>query len=383
MFHRVLLPALSALALGAAACDTSTAPNSTDASSSYQASAPVAAKRLVSGAYVVALASSIATDDITSVASDLARKHGGRITHVFKRAMRGFAIEISAADAAALAKDARVLRVEQDVVTSVKPSPGTRTSRKGQDTSYGVTRVGGSRDGTGKRVWIIDSGIDLEHDDLNIDLTLSASFVPKQTSADDRNGHGTHVAGIVGAKDNAIGTIGVAANATLIAVCVLDHRGNGQASWIIAGVEHVLANAQAGDVANMSLAGGYLPLLDEAVIRLADAGVKIAVAAGNDGADCSFSSPARVTHANVYTVSAVDELDAFWASSNYGYGIVDYAAPGVDIVSAKRNGGTTSMSGTSMATPHVAALLALGSLRSDGRLAIGDVDGAPDPVAVY
>ncbi|MBC8143992.1 MAG: S8 family serine peptidase, partial [bacterium] len=312
---RPLLCAVFALALGVSACENSAAPDPPVAST---APTGFIQKRVIAGAYVVVLSPNVASADVETVAKQLATRHGGTVEHVYTRAIRGFAIDISATGAAAIERDSRVVRVDQDVVMMSRPREGNRRARRGQDTSYGTVRVGGSHDGTGRRVWIIDTGIDFDHDDLNVNERLSKSFVRKGKSADDQNGHGTHVAGIIGAKNNRIGTIGVAPNATLISVRVLDKNGEGQASWIIAGVEHVLANAQSGDVANFSLGGGYLPELDDAVLRLAQSGIKIAVASGNDGADCSFSSPANVTHANIHTVSAVDDTDTFWEWSNYG-----------------------------------------------------------------
>ncbi|HVK39895.1 MAG TPA: S8 family serine peptidase [Candidatus Kapabacteria bacterium] len=341
------------------------------------------ARPVIPGHYIVVLDDAIAPSGVRSVAERLTALAGGTIGVIYSHALRGFSIETTARGAAIIARDARVRRVEQDIVVTARPTEGKLTGRnKAQDTSWGTTRVGGSHDGTGRRAWIIDSGIDLDHPDLRVDTEHAATFVAGTSSADDQNGHGTHVAGIVGALNNAIGSIGVAAGATVVPVRVLDRRGNGEASWVIAGIDYVLANAAAGDVANLSFGAGLTPTIDEAVLRLAGAGIRIAIAAGNDGANCAFVSPARVNHANVYTVSAIDASDRFASFSNYGAGIVDIAAPGVEILSSRRGGGVVSMTGTSMAAPHVAGLLLLGSLHTSGT-AVGDVDGQPDPIAVY
>jgi subtilisin family serine protease len=378
MINRYVLLAFCALVVGVAGCESSVdAPNAT----------PIEPrsldKQVVAGQYIVVLNDDVAPSTIPAVARQLAAASNGKVVHIYQRAMRGFSLTASASGAAAIAADARVARVEQDMRISVRPGAGSYTGKnKAQEVSYGVTRVGGSHSGAGRRAWIVDSGIDLDHPDLVVGTSLGATFVPGTISADDQNGHGTHVAGIVGALDNAIGTVGVAAGATVIPVRVLDRHGDGDVSWIIAGIEHVIANAQPGDVANMSFGGGWMPLLDAAVIRLAEAGVKVAIAAGNDAANCSFVSPARVNHANVFTVSAVNSGDGFASFSNYG-SPVDFAAPGVEILSSRKGGGVISMNGTSMAAPHVAGLLVAGSLRNDGRYAYGDVDGSPDPIAVY
>jgi subtilisin family serine protease len=385
MVTRYAFLAFCALVVGVAGCEssidaTSTAPFSSPSTLPSQG----LDKQAIAGQYIVVLNSGVAASSVPSIARELAAASGGRVTRVYQRAIRGFALNATAAGAAAIAADARIARIDQDVRIEVRPAPGTISGRnKAQVVPWGITRVGGAHDATGRRAWIIDSGIDFDQPDLRVGTSLAATFVPGTNDANDQNGHGTHVAGIVGALDNAIGTVGVAAGATVIPVRVLDRRGSGDASWIIAGIDYVLANASPGDVANMSFGGGLLPSLDEAVVRLADAGVRIAIAAGNDGANCSFVSPARVNHANVYTVSAVDASDVFASFSNYGYGIVDFAAPGVDVLSSRKGGGTISMSGTSMAAPHVAGLLVAGSLRTDGRVAIGDNDGQPDPIAIY
>lgn len=150
---------------------------------------------------------------------------------------------------------------------------------------------------------------------------------------------------------------------------------------MICGIDWVVANGSAGDVANMSLTGPVDPALDTAVYNAAQsAGILFSLAAGNNGIHANNRSPARINHAKVHTVSAIGSGDAFASFSNYGNPPVEVAAPGVGVLSLKRGGGTTTKSGTSMAAPHVAGLLSLQSLGCDGT-ANGDPDGNPDGIA--
>lgn len=346
--------------------------------------------------YIVVLADGVA--DVTGTAAALARLHGTVPDHVYRHALAGFSASMSARAAADLARDPRVAYVEPDHIAHAvapgggkpKPPGGGGEGPAPQVVPWGVDRVCGADParadetcgsyGGGGTAWVIDTGIDLDHGDLNVDVARSANFVPRgRNSPDDGNGHGTHVAGTIGAIDNAQDVVGVAAGAALVAVRVLDSSGSGAYSWVIAGVDYVAARAAAGDVANMSLGGPVSEALDAAVRGAADRGVQFALAAGNDGADANDSSPARVEHANARTVSAIGQDDCLPSWSNWGNPPVDVAAPGVGILSTKKGGGTAVLNGTSMAAPHVAGLLLLG-LASDG-FACGDRDGNPDPIA--
>jgi subtilisin family serine protease len=325
-------------------------------------------------------------DDVTDVrglANALARRGGFTLASVREHAARGFTAVVPPAFVDQLRADPRVLIVEQDGPVSLDlPREAARPGGgggSGQSVSYGLTRVGGSVDGTGKTAWIIDTGIDLAHPDLNTTRACHASFV-RTTTPDDGNGHGTHVAGVIAAKNNTIGTLGIAANAYVCAVRVLDNAGSGQWSWIIEGVNYVARNGRSGEVANMSLGGsGTNATLEKAVLD-ASGVVKFAIAAGNSGANAANYTPARVNGPNVYTVSAVDSRDCMASWSNWGNPPVDYAAPGVGILSLYKGGGTKSLSGTSMASPHVAGLLLSGGVRANGS-ACNDPDGNPDPIA--
>jgi subtilisin family serine protease len=249
-----------------------------------------------------------------------------------------------------------------------------------QTTPWGITRVGGFSNGAGLTAWVIDTGIDFNHADLNVDVGRSANFVQRgKDSAKDGNGHGTHVAGTIAAIHNGIDVVGVAAGATVVAVRVLDNGGSGSYSGVIAGVDYVAVNG-IGDVANMSLGGPPSTALDNAVRAAAAAGVKFALAAGNSGDDANSHSPARANGSNIYTVSAINSSDCLASWSNWGNPPVDYAAPGVSILSTKKGGGTTTYSGTSMASPHVAGLLLLGNINTSGTASCAS-DGTADPIA--
>jgi subtilisin len=298
----------------------------------------------------------------------------------FEGKVTGFIAHLSEDEAETLKEDPAVAIVEPDrfialstCFTVVAPTLVT----------WNVNKVGYG-DGTGKTAWVIDTGIDMDHPDLNVDATRSKSFLTANTSADDENGHGTHVAGIIGAKNNNIGMLGVASGATLVSLRVLDKDGNGTLSAMIQALAYVNANAKAGDVVNMSLGeDGISEILDQQVQATAAKGIYISLAAGNDGKAANLFSPGRTNGANIYTVSAVDSLDNFASFSNFGNDVVDYAAPGVRILSTYKDGKYAKMSGTSMAAPHVAGLLLLnGSKLNFSTSALNDPDGSPDKIAL-
>nr|WP_321232916.1 S8 family serine peptidase [uncultured Psychroserpens sp.] len=317
------------------------------------------------------------------------------IKNAYGFALEGFTAVLNESQLSELMNDPRVESIEQDhfvtqnfSVIKAKPD-GVGNGGGGnaaQETPYGITRVGAGQTYTGtKTAWIIDSGIDQDHPDLNVDTARSVSYVTGGggSSPDDQNGHGTHVAGTVAAIDNNIGVVGVAAGASVVSVRVVNRRGGGSASWCVSGVDYVAANAQSGDVANMSLGYPANPSIDNAVINAASQGIKFALAAGNDGTAAATGpspSPARVNGSNIFTVSAMDINDNFASFSNYGEPPVDFCAPGVAVKSCWKGGGYNTISGTSMASPHVAGLLMWGNISSSGTVN-GDPDGNPDPIA--
>lgn len=305
------------------------------------------------------------------------------VEEIYETALQGFTVKMTPVLARKLGSDPLVKFVEVDKVISLSPvvvngKPGP-APQPVQSIPWGISRVGGSSDGTGKTAWVIDTGIDLTHPDLNVDASRSATFLGGKSTPWDENGHGTHVAGTIAAKNNDIGVVGVAAGATVVSVRVLNRQGSGTNSGVIAGVNYVAANGIKGDVANMSLGGGVSAALDQAVLN-ASKNVKFALAAGNESDDANNHSPARVDGSNIYTVSAMWEGDSWASFSNFGNPPVDFCAPGVYIYSTYKNGGYETLHGTSMATPHVAGLLLLGKIQTDGYVT-GDPDGEPDPIA--
>lgn len=293
----------------------------------------------------------------------------------------GFVARLAAEEAERLKSDEAVGIVEPDRIIALSICFTVTEPRL---ITWNVNRVGYG-DGTGKTAWIIDSGIDFDHPDLIVDAARSKSFLSNKPSAEDENGHGTHVAGIIGAKNNTIGILGVASGANLVSLRVLDEKGEGTLSSIIRALAYVNTNAKAGDVVNMSIGEEEASeTLDEQVQFTASKGILIAIAAGNDKKPAINFSPGRANSPNIFTVSAIDTLDRFASFSNYGNDAVDVAAPGVQILSTYINGRYAKMSGTSMAAPHVAGLLLLkGRNIGTSGTAKNDPDGTPDPIAHY
>lgn len=312
--------------------------------------------------------------------------------HVYGNSIQGFAVTLTDEQYQSISQDPTVLAIEPDRVIALAPPPGKGPGGGGgggstsQVIPYGITRVGGGETYTGdKKAYIIDSGIDSYHPDLNVEKDANKVFNAFTSGRDsdfstDGNGHGTHVAGTVGAIDNGIGVVGVAAGVKVVPIKVLNSRGSGSYSGVIAGVDFVAANAANGDVANMSLGGPVSVALDNAVIALGEAGVKVALAAGNESDDANNHSPARANGQNIYTVSAIDSSDRFASFSNFGNPPVDFAAPGVGVLSTVP-GGYASYSGTSMASPHVCGLLLYGT-PGNGGTAKNDPSGPADIIAI-
>ena len=359
------------------------------------------------GRYIVVLKSGA---DASAVAEDHARGHGAGVTKVYQHALRGYAAKMSHAVAAKVARDARVAHVEVD-----RP-----VQAFGQVVPTGVDRIDAELsptaaiDGVDARVnvdvAVIDSGVDLAHPDLNVVAATNCSGGSPMrgkcgSGGNDDNGHGTHVAGTIGALDNGYGVVGVAPGARLHAVKVLDSRGSGYTSWIIAGIDWVTARASTIEVANMSLGGtGYSSAQHTALRNSVAKGVVYVVAAGNSardvyGADGRFGTsddtqPAAYPEAatisaladadgaagglaqtsRAFSICTENRDDSFACFSNYSSNAVstnpvtssgkaiDLMLPGYRILSTVP-GGYGLSDGTSMASPHGAGLAALYAAR--------------------
>ena len=294
--------------------------------------------------------------DVDGKANALAIKHAGKVKHLYKSALKGMALELPDAAAAALRAEPSVMLVEQDQTMSISATQTGATwgiDRIDQRTLPLSTTYVYNADGTGVTVYIIDTGMNLSHTQFTGRASTGYDAVTAGGTAADCNGHGTHVAGTVGGT-----TYGVAKSVNLVAVRVLDCAGSGTTSGVIAGIDWVTANKRLPAAANMSLGGGVSAALNTAVKNSVAAGVVYAVAAGNDGGDACLHSPAAEPTA--ITVGATDINDGFASFSNRG-SCVDINAPGVNITSAwyNTNTATNTISGTSMATPHVAGAAAL------------------------
>ena len=313
------------------------------------------AQGVVPGQYIVVLKDE--ARDPTAVAREHAQRHGAQVLHTYQHALEGYAARIPDQRLDEMLAEERVDYIERD---------GTMTITA-QTVPWGIDMIDadisstGAGDGQGEvtnvNAYIIDTGIDKNHADLNV--VNHVNFTRGKNT--DCNGHGTHIAGTVAAEDNERGVVGVAPGAPLIGVKVLGCRGRGTVSGVIEGIDWVTANANRPAIANMSLVGEASVALDHAVVKSAASGIFYAVAAGNDDADACNYSPARAgagTNNGIATVAATSREDKESSWSNYG-SCVDIWAPGARILSSKQGGGKTTKSGTSMASAHVGGGAAL------------------------
>lgn len=291
---------------------------------------------------------------VQALAAKISSNVKGKVLRQYSNGIPGFVLKMDAAELNNLRKDPRVLLIEQDQIMQTTATQNSAT--------WGLDRIDQANlplnydfnyelDGSGVNAYIIDTGILTSHSDFGGRAVSGWDFISNDADASDCNGHGTHVAGTVGGS-----TWGVAKNVNLTAVRVLDCNGSGTSSGVIAGIDWVTANAQFPAVANMSLGGGNSPALDAAVNRAIDAGITFAVAAGNSNINACSGSPNKVPAA--ITVASSTRTDSRSSFSNWG-SCIDLFAPGSDITSTWSNGGINTISGTSMATPHVAGAIAL------------------------
>ena len=340
----------------------------------------VAAEAQPLATYIVVLKAN--SGNVPAAASEIGRAHGGAVGHVYEHALRGFEIRLPAPAAEAIRRNPLVAYVEADksFATSAQSMPtGIQRVFAPANPLLDIDDTDDQR--VDVDVAVIDTGIDLDHPDLNIagSTNCVTFFATCGSGGGDGNGHGTHVAGTIAALDNQVGVVGMAPGARLWSVRVLGNNGTGTTAQILAGMDWVTARASTIEVANMSLSGGASQAIDDAASRMADAGVAVAVAAGNNDANAASYSPARAP--KVLTVSAIadydgqpggaaqppsnfclDQDDTLADFSNWGSAI-EIAAPGCRILSTYIDG-YAWINGTSMASPHAAGALAL--LASNG-----------------
>ncbi|MFJ8871628.1 S8 family peptidase [Streptomyces sp. NPDC102473] len=319
----------------------------------------------VEGSYIVTFKDSVPRGDVPASAKALAKRHAGSLRYTYTAALRGFAVRMTEARAEELAADPSVARVEADAAAY---AVDTQTSPP----SWGVDRVDQrdlpvdrsytySTTASGVNAYIVDTGIRMSHSDFGGRAVSGYDFIDNDSNASDCAGHGTHVAGTVGGS-----AYGVAKGVRLIGVRVLNCQGSSGDTWapVLAGIDWVTRNAAKPAVANMSIGGGRTQSVNDAVATSISSGITWVVAAGNNNADACSYSPASTPSA--VTVGATNSRDARasgWSNgqgSNYG-SCLDLFAPGDSIVSTSNSGDTASqsMSGTSMASPHVAGAASL------------------------
>ena len=323
-------------------------------------------------AYIVVYKDQTSDKELDTEVEDMDKSEGVKADHVYKAALKGYAARLTAKALVKLQKNPKVAYIEKDQEMSINatqnPTPSWGIDRIDQAALPLNSSYIYSADGSGVDAYIIDTGILTTHTQFGGRAFGGYSAIGATTNWTDQNGHGTHVSGTVGGA-----TYGVAKNVNLIAVRVLDAAGSGSTSGVIAGINWAITDHTTRPaVANMSLGGGASTALDNAVKNAVLDGIVMCVAAGNNGRNASNYSPARVSTAITVGASGAHptlgtNYDAYASYSNYG-SIVDIFAPGSSITSAWFTSTTAvnTISGTSMATPHVAGVAALYKSKNPG-----------------
>ncbi|XP_011681854.2 uncharacterized protein LOC574954 [Strongylocentrotus purpuratus] len=312
----------------------------------------------IPGKYIIKLKDGINVDEISATV----RLSGGRVRNIYRHALNGFAADLSDRVLDAVRTLDAVEYVEQEGVYRATAVESWGLDRIDQASLPLNDQYNPSGTGSGWSVYVIDTGVMASHNDFVARRTSQLVNYAGDGEDEDCNGHGTHCAGTVGSQ-----TYGVATGVNIYGVKVLNCAGSGSTAGVIAGVEYVQANAPGNSVASMSLGGGPSSSLDDAVNSLVSSGVPCAVAAGNSDINACFASPARAELAT--TVGSTNRLDSRSSFSNWGT-CVDIFAPGTSITSTwiGSDSATNTISGTSMACPHVAGALALYGKSTDGDL---------------
>ncbi|MFD5480271.1 S8 family peptidase [Streptomyces hawaiiensis] len=311
----------------------------------------------IKDSYLVTLKKSAGLKASSAAGKGLVKEYGGSVDKTFGQALNGYSATLSAAEARRLAADPAVASVEQN--------QRVRLAATQTNAPWGLDRIDQTSlplsgtytypdsAGSGVTVYVIDTGVRITHQQISGRASHGYDAVDGDTDASDGNGHGTHVATTIAGT-----TYGVAKKAKIVGVRVLNNSGSGTTAGVIAGIDWVTKNHSGPSVANMSLGGGASATLDTAVRNSIASGVTYAVAAGNSSTTASSSSPARVAEA--ITVGATTSTDAKASYSNYGSAL-DIFAPGSSITAGWHTGdtATNTISGTSMATPHVAGAAAV------------------------
>jgi hypothetical protein len=347
-------------------------------STSVTASPPADVLQEANNSFIFVLSDQVPAHEVPGLAKGLVEQYGGTVRHTYSTVIRGFSAHMSEQAASLMAsQNPKILSYARNGIVFAGKQPngnkGKGPEPAEQIIPWGIQRVGGPGDGTGRHAWVLDTGIDLENQDLDVSEGTGKNCLTRgKDTINDNNGHGTQNAGIIAALNNDIDVVGVAAGATVHPVKVLHNNLYGYFDEIICGIDHVASTFESVDakpahnVVNMSIYAvvegqeAGVQLMEQAIRNVInEKGLRFSVCAGNESDDAANYSPARMTDPNVYTVTAINENDQLYSQGNYG-SLVNWAAPGVSITSLKAGGGLITWSGCSYAVPHVSGILLLG-----------------------